>query len=180
VSDGLRFTGSNQLVATQSRPLPTEYQTALTVAAWVRPNAKDGTIIGRYITSTNQREFFWAISNWGLRGMVSTPAGGSGNFQHRQADVALTSNAWSHVAFTWSSGQTMRFYVNGRAVTSSPQLGSTDAFAAMTYNAGVPTTVAFLPASAFGYLVGTVRSVGLYSRNLSPAEVAALYKEGLR
>jgi len=107
------FNGTNSYVAVPSH---TELQpaTAITVEAWIYPNALPGTsacIIGKnYLTS-----YYFGIENSGR--FIFFPRNQAGGFLRSRVTGIVKVNQWTHIAGTYD-GTTTRLYINGVQDTS--------------------------------------------------------------
>jgi Fe-S cluster biogenesis protein NfuA len=90
------------------------------------------------------------------------------NFPEYRCNLALTSNAWNHVAMTYD-GSTVQFYVNGVAAT--PVSGNLYDYTVGTYRIGGNTIGGSTTAASFNGLLDEIR---LYPRVLTASEVQVL------
>lgn len=97
--------------------------TAVTVEAWARPTATQGSTWRTLVLKERTGGLAYALY---ANGSASRPGGwvntGGADLEAR-GTTALPVNAWTHLAFTFD-GVTDRFYVNGVLVASTPASGS--------------------------------------------------------
>lgn len=86
------------------------------------------------------------------------------------ADAALAVGAWTHVVGTVTAGGLMTLYVNGVAQATTATLSGATAATAGTFLGCREGTTAFYK--------GSLDELGLWSRDLSAAEVSQLYGAG--
>jgi hypothetical protein len=115
--------------------------------------------------------------------LVNRTAGGSIAYAHFGGDVLQSAtglvpqNQWSFVAVTYDSTSRLAIlYLNGRSVAN----------ATLTANPGTEQVNGVIGAEGAGttaplsYFTGSLSDVLIQARVLTPAQLAALYKEGLR
>lgn len=140
-----------------------EQSQQMTVSMWVNPSATNGTD-PRIIS----KRYSWDVKLNGVNRFPQFSAGG----QYFTMNYSASLNRWQHLVFTFAAG-VVNAYVNGQPVSASA-----NTFAAN--NA--------LPLQMYGLYLGTdsdkttfycgfMDDVRIYSRALSPAEVAALYSK---
>jgi hypothetical protein len=111
-----------------------------------------------------------------LYGLVRDPNGGA--LQVSSAAGLLSSNQWSHVAFTFDYfARTAVLYLNGVNV------GSNVSSVAVQPLTSLPVNLGFSPPQSTDLLAGTrhlgkLDEVSIYNRALSPAELLAIYNAG--
>jgi fibronectin type 3 domain-containing protein len=157
--------------SSQYATLPTGLVSTLTdftISTWVKPTTLD-TWARVFDFGTGTTNFmFLTTTNGGGKPRLTFKVNGAAD-QVVDSSVALTANAWSHVAVTLS-GNTMTLYVNGTAVgtntnvTARPsQLGN--------------TTLNYLGKSQFAadpYFNGSLDDFRIYNRALSVSEIGVL------
>jgi concanavalin A-like lectin/glucanase superfamily protein/ricin-type beta-trefoil lectin protein len=139
-----------------------------TVSAWVNP-AQDTTWSRVFDFGTGTTDYMFLTVNDGSEIRFAITTGGGGAEQQIKGTGVLPLNAWSLVAVT-VSGTTGTLYVNGTAVGTNPDVTlHPSSLGATTQNWVGRSEYAGDP-----YLSATVDDLNIYSRALSPAEVAAL------
>ena len=160
-----RFDGHADSVVVPDDPAlrPT---TGLSVEAWIKvaPGQQDyATVLGASSDKT------WA-DGYGLDWRGGNIEFWLGDYYSRKVTAPVTANTWTHVAATYD-GATMKLYVGGSMVASSPDAGGYD-HAAVPLLIGGQNTAA--PGGSFlsGYSwSGDLDEVALYPAALSAAQV---------
>ena len=129
--------------------------TGLTIAAWVRPTASNGY---RVIVH-KEGQYSFALSN----GQLTYADSIAWSYATIGAYGSVPLNTWSYVAVTFD-GIVLRFYVSGAEVGNTPHTGSVSA------NTN-PVCLASYNCAALRF-AGALDDVSLYSRALTPAELA--------
>jgi len=164
---GLIFNGVNTFVDCGSA-LGNDVQHALTLAAWVRPNAFGdwAGILAKGITVSPYAMQTWGdgslrfTANWGL------PPGSAGEGSWNST-AKLAQGTWQHVAVTYD-GEWVRFFINGVPDANQPQY---------SMRFGVVNESLVIGADLPGgdeYFNGTIRDARVYGRALSQAEIQAM------
>jgi hypothetical protein len=143
-----------------------------TVAVWVYPQTTSRAgIVG---TRTAGAADGWALTlNRTTAGTVTYYHAGGLVFQ---VSAGVPQSRWSHVVVTYvEPSKTATVFFNGRSVNSTN----------MTSNPGASRGTGIIGAEATGvvpvaFFIGSISDVKIYNRALTDAEIAALYKEGLR
>jgi hypothetical protein len=147
----------------------------LTLAAWIRPTNTSGdrTIIAKSDGASN-RSYHLYIETPGpiLKGKVSS--GGSGTVQPYGA-TTLALDTWHHVALVYD-GSELRIYLNG----SVDENGSNNPleFSGGIFNGNAPFAIGSR-GNVDQYFDGQIDEVAVFDRALSPAEITAIYENGL-
>jgi len=167
MNPGLKFNGTSDYVDCGASA-GNDVQTALTLAAWVRPD-RFGDWVGLITKGTNVAPYAlqaWSdgslrfTANWG------DPPGGVGGSSWNSANK-LTTNQWQHVAVTYD-GDRVRFYIDGVLDANQPQ-------AALRFGViNEPLTIGADFPGGDEYFNGTIRSVRVYGRALSGDEILAV------
>jgi len=156
----LTFNGNGWITINDAASL--NLSNALTLEAWVYPTAA----LTRW-TDILMKEKAGGTSYYLTAGSPSgTPATGVDIGAERilRGSSPLPLNTWSHVAASYD-GSTLRLYVNGVLVASTPQAGSIDP---------APGPLRIGGNSVWGeYFTGRIDEVRIYSRALSAAEIQA-------
>lgn len=167
MNPGLKLNGSTAYVDC-GPTVGNDVQTALTLAAWVRPERlvdwagiiAKGTNAEPYALQLWHDGSLRFTANWGSPG----GAVGVGSWN---STLQLTTNRWYHVAVTYD-GATLRFYLNGQLDSYQP---------AVALRFGVVNEPLILGADFPGtveYFQGTLRDARVYGRALSGGEIQAL------
>ncbi len=176
----LDFDGANDYVLDDDGELYINGLTAFTLTSWIRADATDvdmGWVVGRDPTDGDD--------TFGIRYDQSGAYGGGsqvikagistdgGNCQIESSSYVQTTE-WQFVALTWQSGASMSLYLDGSTAD------------ALTYDSGA---VSGAITGATKLLVGKppkgsdwdglVDDVRLYNRQLSPAEIQAIFEGAL-
>ncbi len=167
VNPGLAFNGSSDYVDCGAAP-GSDLQGALTLAAWIRPDAFNAwsSII---VKGSNASP--WAMQVWSdgaLRFAANqfAPPNGSGTGTWNSS-TKMSAGQWHHVAVTYD-GAAVRFYINGALDANQPP-------AALRF--GVVNEPLILGADFPGgdeYFRGAIRDARVYGRALSREEIWAL------
>jgi Concanavalin A-like lectin/glucanases superfamily len=158
---GLSFDGSNDWV-TVPDAASLDLTTGITTEAWVRPTAL-GTTWRTVVIKEQPAQLSYA-----LYANTSTTRPSAHVFTSSDVGLrgpaALPLNTWSHLASTWD-GLTLRLYVNGTQVASSPLAGT-----AVTSNSPLRIGGTVVWPEWFN---GVIDDVRVYNRALSAAEIAS-------
>jgi sialidase-1 len=152
--------------------------------AWVKQSNTNATasIVGKYNGGSGSGQWLFYLRAGGRPTFLAVREYFSTARLNIQASNLLPFGRWSHVAVTYNGGTTsdaaVTFYVAGRAVAKD---AGTD-FG--TFSPGMQSTsinTVFCAASdGQQQFSGLIRDVQVFNRALTDAEIAALYKEGLR
>jgi chitodextrinase len=155
---GLSFNGTNATVRIPDDP-GLHLSTAMTLEAWVNPSA---------VTSAWRDVIYKGNDNYFLMGTTSQSGRPSVGGIFGTANVnnyglsTLALNTWSHLAGTYD-GTTLRLYVNGTQVASTPRTG-------LIASSTNPLEIG--GDSIFGqYFTGLIDEVRVYNVALSPAQI---------
>ncbi|MEM4066905.1 MAG: LamG domain-containing protein, partial [Candidatus Micrarchaeaceae archaeon] len=146
---------------------------ALTVSLWfnTRTLASGGAQYGWI-----DEEFVWGYK-FGQPAATSfcfaTTAGSWAWCAAPNTQYTFSTNTWYFIAFTYSNGNPVEFYVDG---TNYP--GPTESGVLTTGSSG-PLRIGPAISTQNDALNGTMANVQLYNTSLSQAEITALYQEGI-
>jgi len=167
LGNGVALSGSSQYVALPSGIL--SGATGFTVSAWVRLDAvTTWSRVFDFGSGTGVNMFLTPRSSAGTARFAITTSGAGGE-QRINAPAALPSAQWTHVAVTMSGG-TGVLYVNRAEVARTTGMSLTPASLGNTPDYWIGRS----HYTADPYLDGIVDDLRLYTRALSPAEIAAL------
>ena len=155
VREALSFNGTNAFVTIPTL-LPCDLTTGMTLEAWVRPTTVSQAYREVIHKGTNSY-YLEATSNHN----PAAPAGGGtiGGLERPSVRSSLLPvNTWTHLAFSYD-GATMRLYVNGAQVSSSPRTGSIGTSANPLRIGGT---------SSGSYFPGGIDEVRVYNVALTP------------
>jgi hypothetical protein len=169
---GLKFDGASRISGfTNSISTSADSRT---VSAWVYPTTTNRS--GIVATRLNNLDSGWVF-------LVNRTAGGSIAYAHiggtvlQSATGLVPQNQWSFVAVTYDSTSRLAIlYLNGRSVTNAT-FTANPATEQVNGVIGAESTGTPAPTS---YFTGSLSDVLIQARVLTPAQLAALYKEGLR
>ncbi len=167
MNPGLKFNGTNDYVD-GSATAGNDVQTAVTLAAWVRPERlidwagilTKGSNVATYALQTWSDGSLRFTANWG------SPSGGVGGGSWNST-TKLTTNQWQHVAVTYD-GTTIRFYLNGGLDANQP---------VVSLRFGVvnePLTIGADFPGSDEYFKGTIYDARVYGRALISGEISTL------
>jgi len=168
VGSAADFNGSNALVNCGDVPILGGGST-FSIALWVNPRdiAQNWAGIVSKWTPDNTSRTFWlgqhSTDGW-LRFSIY-PGGPTAETPLDSGSAVLTNGAWTHIVCTYD-GNIQRIYADGVEVVASPPRN-----AAITDRGG---NLRFGTVSTANWLNGLIDDVRIYSRALSPAEIAGL------
>jgi hypothetical protein len=147
---------------------------ALTLAAWVKSSGNYGAIvqgiIAKFNSGTSQRSYAITITSTGL---VQVPISSNGTSNYITTGVTAIGTNWRHIAFTYNPSTRTEIFLDGASnanrtdgVIGSVLSGSADLWLGVTASTN--------PSPNNFYFNGLIAEVGIYSTNLSTAEVASL------
>jgi glucose/arabinose dehydrogenase len=169
IGGGLALDGTNDLAAIANSP-SLAFSDGLTVAGWTRRTAAPAgwhNLVSRQHTTTNADQLFLAFKGATPYFGVNTPNGGV----VKAGTGSVPLGEWVHLAGTYD-GARIILYVNGveRArIAKTGALVPSSRPVLLGANANGPD-----PLAGSEFLAGGLDGVRLYSRALSPGEVAAL------
>ena len=154
--------------------------TDLTVLVWAKPNssasAADGMLVTRYWPSAAERIFALKLDDHKTPTIWIGSSGGGAYATQAVADSDIPYDQWSQLAFTFKdgvgiddlfhNGQILAF-TGSQTYTSLNQLDNNKTLEIGSYSDG----------SQVGQFYGLIDNVLIYSRALTAAEIAYLYRE---
>lgn len=168
VGQAFSFNGSSNVEVVSAAQLnPSQ----ITIETWVYKTTNgDADLVGKDGETGERQYWLGAASNARFRPHLSTTNNGLVFFDGATAYIL---NEWYHVAMTYD-GANLRLYVNGVLDGSTAATGSIiSTTQPLRIGGGAPT------GQLQNYLTGRLDEVSLYSRALSPSEIAAVYNAGV-
>ncbi len=166
------FGGSNWLAIPDEDQTHLNVRDAFTVAAWIRPEAVDGTrmIMSKYNYGNSQRSWRFQLESGKMRFYAS--AAGTDN-TYVTGNATLSADHWRHVAVVYKAGS-VRFYLDG-ALDRATSVSVTRLF-----DSSAPFALGanFNGGSATQFFQGRIDEARMFRRTLSDAEIAALAAGG--
>jgi hypothetical protein len=159
VGGALNFDGVNDLVTVPDSP-SLRLGTGMTIDAWVRPTrANDWSTVALKERPSGLAYALYASDSSGrAAGYIN-----NGGDVAAPASAATATNAWTHLAVTYD-GTSLRLYVNGTLVRTTPATG------AMATSTGA---LRIGGNNVWGeWFAGTIDELNVYNRALTAAEVA--------
>jgi hypothetical protein len=142
---------------------------ALTVSAWFNAAnfSSNSRIIANSHTDADHQGFQLVVNGGGGSGFFDV--GNGSNEGAASWSQQLATGAWHHYAGTYD-GATVRAYIDGVQVASTPFAGGAIALSGQDIN------IARNPVYGGDYFTGTLSDVRMYGRALSASEILALYQ----
>lgn len=163
-----------QVVASMSAATPLQVQTAFTISAWVYVTTAQSNVVLDAPFTTHSPPYYslhLRIDTNGKPFFGYNVAGTYYSIVGHTTNPGISTNVWSHVAVTYSSGNLV-LYVNGAQHNTA-----TNTHGTISYYAA-PMTIGKAP-NWSGVFGGTIGSVRLYrSYAMSAAQVLAEYNAG--
>ena len=159
-------TNSGVIVPSTSLLNPTE---AITIDAWVKPSSFPNTgpaVVRKDSNGAGTTQYSLNVGDGVSVGVVHCNIGGTAS----ATGGSVPLNQWSHVACTYDR-QTIRVYVNGDEVASTPD---TQAIPASAQNLAIGKEDGFTDRN----FDGLIDEVEIFSRALTAAEIAAIADAG--
>ena len=119
--NALNFAGTASATVPDSAAL--RLSTAMTLEAWVRPTATQGTTWRSVLMKERPAGLSYALYGNGDSGRPEAYGNTGGADIAAKGTTTLALNTWTHLAVTYN-GATLRLYVNGVLVTSTAMTGS--------------------------------------------------------
>jgi len=149
------------------------------ISTWIKPNSSslsNAFVISKYDNDASHKEFVFRVKSSNVQFIYYGPSGGYRIFQ---GDTTFQQDRWYHIAVIYDGAQSydnrVKLYVNGvndgQAVTGSS--GSPTSIEAYSTPLFIGARTDALGSYNFGGLIDDVR---IYNRNLSDAQVYALYQ----
>jgi hypothetical protein len=158
------FDGTNDTVDCGPMPEIGASLTGLTVCAWVNPSSQSTRMILEngssyllntfYMTQENSNYFTFEVSD-------------GATYDVRYADFVYALNTWYNLVGTWVSGERVKFYSNGRLMTSGETGGQVQT---VLRNGDTNLFVGSRAGVSFQYS-GSIPQVNIYNRALTAAEI---------
>ena len=165
VGQAFSFDGVDDRVAiAEATSIDLSRMSAFSMEAWIYPEDP-----GSQTFPTVYSEGRW-VASMGLQRPSNKPDNWINNSSQLVGSIAVSLNAWSHLALTYDQG-TRTFYVNGVWAGSS----SGPAVVGNSIGSAIGDLPSTPNASRFK---GRIDELGIYNRTLTRAEVAAIYGAG--
>ena len=145
------------------------FDSAVSISLWFNANRVTGTaqtLAGRSPAVSEG----WQLDYTANGGLIFWVATGFGNAESVQTTPPLAGD-WHHVVGTWD-GATIRLYLNGVEVGSTPQTGTMDTSTNSILTIGAANRPVIF------HFDGLIDEVQLFDRGLTSAEVLAIYNAG--
>jgi glucose/arabinose dehydrogenase len=171
---GLALDGVNDIAAVDGSSSLGGFRDALTVSAWVNRSSVQErwrAVVSRQLTTDTPDQFYLSFFEGQPRFAVNTANGGG---QFVGAGTAPVGQ-WVHMAGVYD-GTTMRLYVNGVERAAMAKTGSINISTRPILVGGNANGTG--PLAATQNIRGGVDEVRLYTRALTPSEIAALANPG--
>ncbi len=168
----LTLDGVSQYVEVPYDPVIDAIAEAFTISAWINPSATDDRrpIVSRELTPDATRGIEFAIKNGAVLAFQLVNEGGANKTQV-DSDFTPDINKWVHVVGTYDSNKGAEFFVNGKSI------GVDKSFTGNVNTGATPLNIGAYIWDPNGYQVyfaGMIDELGIWSRVLSPLEIAAL------
>jgi hypothetical protein len=138
----------------------------LTIAAWIKPTATDGTyVIQKESNSGGGGPFSLDIYPGTARGIIYDI---NNKLIQLNGSTAIKASIWQHIALTWD-GQNANLYYNGQLEDTTP---FTTAISTSTGDIYIGAYKWAFPQASF---IGTVDNVRIYDTYLTSTEIKNLY-----
>jgi hypothetical protein len=166
----LLLDGTSQYVEVPYDPVIDAVADGFTIAAWINPTAVDDRrpIVSREHEPDATRGFEFAIKNGSLLAFQLVNEGGANKTQVN-SDFTPDVNKWTHVVGTYEPKSGAEFFVNGKSIGVVKDFTGDVGIGPTPLNIG-----AYLWNGYKRYFAGMIDELGIWSRVLSPAEIAAL------
>lgn len=155
-----------------------DFTDAVSVCAWLNVEATGPAsgdqygIVGKFLTGGDQRSYaFWYANESGTLKLVwqQSSNGTDPGLSFNSRDVTLNTGTFYHVCTT-KSGTTLRFYVDSVKQGTDAVIGSSIFAGSATFTVGSTRTTDH-------FFDGLIDDVRIWSRQLTDAEVEALYTD---
>ncbi len=149
------------------------------ISMWIKttaPTTRQFLISKRTLSVYEWQLEYRATAGAGLE-LVLAASNASAIISRYDAGRTLTSGQWYHVVATYSGGKThgsIRLYQDGGRVDDTS--GAAPSYAGMS-NTTNPVSIGCLPTNVLPF-AGDIDDVRIYNRELTAAEVAAIYSSG--
>lgn len=142
---------------------------SVTVAAWVNPTGSgDRTLIGKYNTDENEREFLLeTYDDEGLRLWLSDDGSNHESWSF-DSEGKVPNDEWTHVAFIYNRDE-IKAYINGEEIGSATTIYN-------SLNEGDANIVIGDRENRGRTYQGKLSGLRLYNRPLSKKEILKIYK----
>lgn len=152
---------------------------AKSICFWIKPTshaAFKAVIDNNQLSSANNGTCIFYTSGGGATLQFFSGNGSGSTNRFSLTTPTVSDGVWSHVALTWdgtTSANTVKAYVNGGTPTTATA-SSTE-----TTQAPVNLAIASLSGGGANFFNGALDEIGIWSRELSAAEITQLYNGGV-
>lgn len=181
IGQALYFDGTDDRVVVTSASNITGGSGSKTFSAWVKTDSFPDNEASTYISKMYNATEVAYSQGIGKNGQLSFQTTNGVNFHAYQTSAgAVSTSTWNHIAFTytWGTGSTAQFYVNGAPVAGSWTFGDGNVsfvdnannleFGRLGYNSPI----------YYRWLRGKLDEVRIYNRILTAGEINQLYLQG--
>ena len=174
------FNGTNQYFSGTGRATSSG-KTQLSVAAWVRPTAINGSrgIISEYDAGGNEQSWLMYFDVSGRLIVSISESGSAAGKTYFTANNTLVANEWFHVAFVFDGTQTggdLTLYLNGKEIT--PTVTSPNSSVETLFNTTADLQIGAITNGANVHQ-GEIAHPAIWESALTDAQVRDLYLDDL-
>lgn len=176
VNQGFSLDGGDDHVSVPDSPVWAFGNNPFSIDAWVKLDTvnAENPIVAHNTGNGAQNKWGFTLRNDRLQFHINSPSIGNPGVTLQSAQIPITANTWYHVAIT-RSGSTYIFYLNGVPVSTATDGNAIpDATTALTIGWNGETT----GSSSIYYLDGLIDELEIFSKALSPQEIASMIVAG--
>lgn len=181
VGQALYFDGTDDRVVITSASNITGGSGSKTFAAWVKTDSFPDNEASIYLSKMYNATEVSYSQGIGKNGQVSFQTTNGVNFHAYQTSAGVVSTStWNHIVFTysWGTGSTAQFYVNGVAVAGSWTTGDGNVSFVDNANNLELGRLGYNAPIYYRWLRGKLDEVRIYNRILTAGEIYQLYLQG--
>lgn len=140
------------------------------ISAWINLSASfSNRIFGSWDTSVSKRIVGFAVSS--VNTLVLQVSNDGTSFEQRYSTSTISTNVWTHVVVTFSSGN-VNFYINGSVETPS------NTTITQLYNVSSDYFIGALRSSETTPMNGNIDETSIFNTELTSAQVLEIYNNG--